>query len=76
VDLFESRKGRRVDGLSLAKIDVLVKQAKFEAVHLDDLAFVGAFLTDDEAKNGRLARAVAANEADLFGEIDLERDAL
>ena len=76
VDLFERRKRRGVDGFVRGEIDVLIEQAELEAVHLDHVARIGAFLAGDEAKNRRLAGTVTSDEADLFDRIHLKRNAL
>src|SRR5499426_1497301 len=69
---FERRVHHR---LFAGKIDVLGERSVAEAAQALDLAVVGRLGAHDQTQQCRLARAVAADQTDVFSGIDLESDA-
>src|SRR5262245_3728523 len=69
---FERRVHHR---LFAGKIDVLGQRSVAKAAQALDLAVVGRLGAHDQPQQRRLARAVAANQTDMFSGIDLKSDA-
>src|SRR5262245_49826525 len=63
------------DRLLATKINLLSKRAVTKSAQSFDLAVVRSFGPHNQPKNGRLARAIAANQTNVFSGIDLKSDA-
>ena len=64
------------DGLGGIELRVLLEEADGIALAEGDLADVALVLPGDDAEQGRLARAVEPEDADLGAEVEPERDVL
>jgi hypothetical protein len=61
-----------VDRRARLEVHVLVQQAELHVTSAHDIAAIRSFITSDETKDRTLARAVSADEPNMFAGIYLQ----
>jgi hypothetical protein len=75
LEVLEGGERRLMDGRARLEVDVLFEQPEAQAARAHHLAAVGRLLAGDEAEEGRLARAVAADQPDVLAGVELHGEA-
>jgi hypothetical protein len=68
----ESAEGSLEDGLVAAEVDMLIEDAKAQALHALDRTFIWYFGLGNESKYCGLAGTVRTDQADVFAGVDLK----